>query len=58
MKKYRWNAKKCFGNLATLGMVAILGWAIISWVQICLFNTNEDPFSHYSWWNLWTMLVR
>lgn len=37
MKKYRWNAKKCLGNMAALAvMVAtglLLGWIFAMWAM-------------------------
>ena len=32
----------------------ILAWFIISWIDVCLHNGNENP--QYATWNLLTMI--
>ena len=38
MKRYRWNARKCVGNvlalLTVLGFNAIVCWMLIRWVTL------------------------
>lgn len=40
---YKWNYKKCFGNLLTAAAVVALAWFMFSYFEIIAKNTAPAP---------------
>ena len=40
---YKWNYKKCFGNLLTAAAVVALVWLMFSYFEIITKNTAPAP---------------
>ena len=55
-KKIRWNPLILIRNILLLLSILVLVWMTISWLQIVLFNTTENPYEHYSVWNFWLLI--
>ena len=42
-KKYRWNVKKFLSNIYTLVCMLFVAWVILSWIDVIIHNTSDNP---------------
>jgi len=56
-KRYRWDKKVFAKNMLTLMLILMMLWAVVSYCEILIKNTNLNGGVTYSKWNLWTMCL-
>lgn len=57
-KTFKWNPVTFIKNVLSLMLFLLIIWMVVSWFQIVLFNTEMNPYEHYSNWNFWLFFLQ